>query len=76
MSYARAVSTRKLRVFNGLRLEVVPGGGGMSLVLFPLQAPSPVIPSVKQGLAVRQIPRQQARSVLRFVLRSILRVPE
>ena len=27
MSYARAVSARKLRVFNKLRLKVVPGGG-------------------------------------------------
>lgn len=39
-------------------------------VLFRLQAPLPLNASVKLGLSLRVNPRQQARFVLQFVLRS------
>jgi hypothetical protein len=39
-------------------------------VVFPLQAPQPSNASVKQGVTAGPSLRQQAHSVLRFVLRS------
>ena len=52
----------------GWNLKWCPG----AVVHFPLQAPQPSIASVKQGVSVGRTHGQQARSVLRFVLRSAM----